>query len=403
MLLRDRFRAWRRERPFWGAALIIAAGLEMFVSGRLDLAVGGMVLQLGFAGLQTTVIPLVLALAGVMALLQPVHRVFYGVIALVLSVYAVVAVNAGGLVVGTVLGVVGGIVVVSWMGAKEPVASDGGAHRSTAVALSLALAAAPLAAGPVATEGPCWLGFLFCDLPGTSTPSPSPSSSPTDAGSPTAVATPPAESAPSPSPSPSASEAGEPTEGASEPAGSATPAPAEEPPSDDGLTVEMPQGVPLPAEEQIPVVLGGTEEVTVYALPAELKASDMEITGLRTVALVSVPVNGDSGERRNAIKIVADHVKVSGFELKTYAGADQRAAGTYTSASSVTMDGSATMYLASLTAAGPDGEALSLDAEAPPETVTAALLALVDPTIGLLGATSDQQVWSGFHESVWEG
>jgi hypothetical protein len=168
------------------------------------------------------------------------------------------------------------------------------------------------------------------------------------------------------------------------------------------VTVEVPPQLPLPKDEGYPVVLGGNDSVDVYSIPAELKTSDLKISGLRAVALVSVPVEGTSGKRRNAIKVVADHIKTTGFRLKTYAEDGGSVAGTYTVADSVTMDGHATIYITSLTASGPDGSSLALDADKPPTTVTGLLLALVDPTIGLLGATSDTQTWSGFHESVWQ-
>lgn len=452
MLLRQRFRQWRQGRPFWGALLTILAGLELYLSGRLQL--GGLSLQLGFAGMQSTILPLVLVVLGVLVLVQPVHHLFYGVIALIVSVYCLVAVNLGGFAVGTLLGVAGGIVVVSWMGRKDAAASDvpppassaaaepedsdpfllfddgpqpdPTVRRSVAAALSVALVAGGLA-GSVPAEGPCILGFLLCD-PTTASPSPSPS--------PSASAGP--ESTPSPSPSDlggvldgvgdnvdgvgdaigdvvdgaegavdgAVDGAGEVVGDAVDGVGEAVdgtgdaPAQADQPPA-PGLTVDVPQDVPLPADEGLPVVLGGNEDVDVYAVPAELTATDLEIAGIRAVALVSVPVSPGSEKRRNALKLVADHVKVTGFRLHTVAGADDRSGGTDTTADHVTMDGAATMYITSLTASGPDGSTFTIDADDPPPTLTSLVLAAVRPTVGLLGATSEQQVWSGFHEQVW--
>ncbi|QAY64336.1 hypothetical protein ET495_15240 [Xylanimonas allomyrinae] len=426
MLLRPRFRQWRRARPFWGALLTVLAGVELFLSGRFDLAVGGVVLQLGFAGAQTTIIPVVVVLAGVLAMLQPAHHVFYGVIALVLSVYSVVAVNMGGIVLGTLLGVVGSITVVSWIqrpAQAPPVAPRPPAERpehrsraaverlravlaglarrdrvgrqSTASVLSLVLAVGALpvvapadAAGGVPAGGPCLFGFILCDIWPSRPPAPAPSPSPTAADVPSSPAQPPGPA--------------EPAEPSGEtPAGPGGEGPDGEPPTDAGVTVEVPAGLPAPGDEDLPVVLGGNENVDVYAIPAELKAADLEIGGIRAVALVSVPVEGSSGKRRAAVKVVADHVKVSGFRLTTYA--DGGAAGTLTTADSVTMDGRATMYITSLTAHGPSGTPFGFLADDAPQTLTALVLAAVNPTIGLLGARSDRQVWSGFHESVWAG
>ncbi|MGI5189355.1 DUF6114 domain-containing protein [Promicromonospora sp. CA-289599] len=110
------FRPWRKQRPFVGGVLVALAGLEMLLSGPIKLDQLGMnvVLQFGVEGSQATILPLALVLLGILSIAQPVHRIFYGVIALMISVYSIAGVNLGGWVVGFLLGVVGGIVVVSW-------------------------------------------------------------------------------------------------------------------------------------------------------------------------------------------------------------------------------------------------------------------------------------------------
>lgn len=110
------FRPWRRQRPFVGGVLVALAGLEMLLSGPIKLDQLGMnvVLQFGVEGSQATILPIALILLGILSIAQPVHRIFYGVIALAISVYSIAGVNLGGWVVGFLLGVVGGIVVVSW-------------------------------------------------------------------------------------------------------------------------------------------------------------------------------------------------------------------------------------------------------------------------------------------------
>ncbi len=115
---RERFRAWRRSRPFWGGLGTLVAGVELFFSGQLDF--GHLHLQFGVQGMQATIIPVVLAMLGVLAWTMPVHRVFYGVIALLLSVYSFIGVNLGGFVAGMVLGIVGSIMTLSWMPRGEP-------------------------------------------------------------------------------------------------------------------------------------------------------------------------------------------------------------------------------------------------------------------------------------------
>ncbi|MGW2091810.1 DUF6114 domain-containing protein [Promicromonospora sukumoe] len=111
------FRPWRRQRPFVGGVLVVLAGLEMlFLRGPIGLDQLGVnvVLKFGVEGAQATILPLTLILLGVLVIAMPVHRIFYGVLALAISVYSIAGVNLGGWVVGFLLGVVGGVIVVSW-------------------------------------------------------------------------------------------------------------------------------------------------------------------------------------------------------------------------------------------------------------------------------------------------
>ncbi len=104
---------WLRSRPSIGAALALAGAAVLFFSGRLEL--GGMAVQLGLPGLQTTLLPVLIALAALLAAVHPAQHVFYGIIVLAASLYSLVAVNLGGYIVGMLLGCIGGIVVVSWL------------------------------------------------------------------------------------------------------------------------------------------------------------------------------------------------------------------------------------------------------------------------------------------------
>lgn len=390
------FGPWRRRRPFLGGVLTILAGIEMLFSGPIDLE--HLQLQVGFAGAQATVLPAVLIALGALAIAHPVQHLFYGIVSLVVAVSSLVFVNLGGFVVGMLLGIVGGVIVVSWMGApdvatttrpaplgnREPLGNPG---KSAAVVLAAALiapAAAPTV-GSGATSEPvlCWMFGVTCTEPGA-TPGPSPSASP----------------------SPSDLTGGV-IDGIGEgPVQDPGPAPGTDDNSSTGgvadpdVTLPVP-GDGAPGEEELPVFLGGTENVSVFSVPAELRSDDLTLSGLRSISIVSVPAATPSG-RRNALKIVCDRAELPGFWLKTYVYQEGLVGGgTETHAQQVTLDGNVQLYLSSISADLPGEDDLQLDAENPPQSVTAALLALVDPTIGLLGATSDQQVWTGFREQVW--
>jgi uncharacterized membrane protein len=108
-----RFTVWRRQRPFIGGLLVVVAGIEMFFSGQLD--IGHLHVQLGIEGMQATLIPIALVLLGILAVTMPAHHVFYGVLSLAVGLYALIGVNLGGFLIGTILACIGGVLVVAWM------------------------------------------------------------------------------------------------------------------------------------------------------------------------------------------------------------------------------------------------------------------------------------------------
>ncbi|GAB4084477.1 hypothetical protein GCM10028784_11070 [Myceligenerans cantabricum] len=469
--VRRAFGPWRRQRPFVGAVLVILAGLELLLSGPIDLGaladrfglagVPDMQLAVGIEGFQAIVLPIVLILLGVLSMLQPVHRVFYGVITLVISVYTLSGVNLGGWVVGFLLGAIGGVVVVSWSpqdgaaaegteggdarsggvfevsddappevpddatgDAPEKItAIDGGRQtlhtRSAAVALAGALVlggvqpASLRTAGDICWDPLDWIPSITCDEDEDGAdPSPSPSTSGSEGPVDEAVddVTDGLDDAVDGVTGGSGGSGGSKDDGSdgSEDDG-ASPEGSDDAAaelfstdaSEKGLSV----GYVCDGEKQdvtLPMIPAGEDNTNTFSLPADLRTSDLEISGIRSVALVSVPVTHEA-ERRDALRIVADHVKAPGFWLKSYAydtdaeGAPIEA-GTDTAAGYVSMDGDATLYISGINLGCPDFDQI---ADEPPESVIAWLLALSGAQMDLLGATSDVQVWSGFREQVW--
>ncbi|MDK8433639.1 MULTISPECIES: DUF6114 domain-containing protein [unclassified Brevibacterium] len=115
---RQGFRHWRLQRPFIGGLLVVLGGIELFFSGQLD--TGNLHIQFGIEGLQATIIPIALVALGLSAMFRPTHHMFYGIIALVLAVYSLIGVNLGGFILGMLLSTIGAILVVAWMGPREP-------------------------------------------------------------------------------------------------------------------------------------------------------------------------------------------------------------------------------------------------------------------------------------------
>ena len=119
---RSALASWRGSRPLTGGVFTVLAGVELFFSGQLD--IGNIHVQLGIEGFQATIIPVLLVVLGVLAVLMPVHRIFYGVISLAVAVYSLIGVNLGGFLIGTLLGAVGGVLIVAWMPKVAPAAKS---------------------------------------------------------------------------------------------------------------------------------------------------------------------------------------------------------------------------------------------------------------------------------------
>jgi len=497
---RQRFAAWRRDRPFWGGALAILSGLVLWFSGRLQ--IDNFEIQLGIEGMQSTLLPVALVLLGVLVMTQPQFRVFYGVITLAISVYSLLGVNLGGFGVGMILGVVGGILAVSWMprpavDAAEPApATDGapatdsdrdaapvpadprqgqeggdvgdvgmaellpfdeepargGRHVAVVAAVAVlalggtgttAVEAAAAPASQVRTASDCWdpLGWLEWACGGDDetdpTPSPSPSASEgagdaggtDDATGGGTGATDDGATAGDEAADPSGPEGAVP-QGADGTASDAKDAdkggkdgkdgkadagtPAEEKAQDDvekefalelGPCARITFGGEYDINVSLPGDCGKREDANVFSVDGELETRDLQLplTGINGIDVVNVPVT-NGGPRRDALRIDVDYVKVPGFWLKTYADNDGKVGGTVTDADYVSMEGDAQMYISSIHADLPDGDDWAelgekIAAGASPVEI---LLGLTDARIGLMGATSDKQVWSGFREQVWE-
>nr|WP_296065950.1 DUF6114 domain-containing protein [uncultured Actinoplanes sp.] len=107
-----KFRRWRRQRPFWGALLLVLSGIEYYVSGNLT--IGGFEIHLGPTGFLSYLIPLIVLLCGLLSMFSPAQRLFYGIIALVTALYSLIGLNLGGFFAGMLLALIGGALVVAW-------------------------------------------------------------------------------------------------------------------------------------------------------------------------------------------------------------------------------------------------------------------------------------------------
>ena len=118
----DRWRAWRRSRPFWGGLLLILAGLELFaipLSGVLLHGAVKLAIYIGIGGVFGVLIGALLVVAGLMTWFNATNKTFYSIAGIVLGIVSFPASNLGGLFLGMLLALIGGSVAFAWTPVNE--------------------------------------------------------------------------------------------------------------------------------------------------------------------------------------------------------------------------------------------------------------------------------------------
>ncbi|MCX5582889.1 DUF6114 domain-containing protein [Streptomyces erythrochromogenes] len=108
---RQRWRRWRRSRPFWGGLFAILAGAWICV---LPLAPLKVMLQQGVAGIPSVLMGIVMVVLGLTAWFSPPQRALAGVLTTLIATAALVLSNLGGFLIGTLLGILGGGLMFAW-------------------------------------------------------------------------------------------------------------------------------------------------------------------------------------------------------------------------------------------------------------------------------------------------
>lgn len=121
------FRDFRRTRPFWGALWTILAGV--WIIHGMSFAIG-LVLHAGWSYQAGYVMGGGLVLFGLLAWFAPFYKGLAGAMAFLLALGAFPTANLGGYLIGSLVGVLGASMIISW-GEKRPrrarkgVAGDG--------------------------------------------------------------------------------------------------------------------------------------------------------------------------------------------------------------------------------------------------------------------------------------
>lgn len=104
-------RAFRRTRPFWGGLWLGLAGLWIIKLNSYPL---GMAMAGGFNRSAGYILGGAMVLFGIVAWTSPLYARLVGVLGVLAAMAAFVGSNLGGLVVGSVLGVLGGSMIWGW-------------------------------------------------------------------------------------------------------------------------------------------------------------------------------------------------------------------------------------------------------------------------------------------------
>ncbi|CAL9602518.1 hypothetical protein SUDANB120_05470 [Streptomyces sp. enrichment culture] len=116
-MLLNRWRRWRRSRPFWGGLLAVLAGAEICA---LPLAPLKVMLQQGVAGIPSVLMGAVMIVLGLTAWFAPAQRGLAGVLTTLVATAALVLSNLGGFLIGTLLGILGGGLMFAWQPHAAP-------------------------------------------------------------------------------------------------------------------------------------------------------------------------------------------------------------------------------------------------------------------------------------------
>lgn len=121
----SRFKQWRSKRPFWGASLTLLAGLLILYIPLQLYAIAlipGSFVFVGFlfAGL--------ILIVGILSYIYPQFSTVFGIIGMFVSILSIMG-ALGGIVIGTILGIVGGSFLIAWD--KEEVATNGDNEKRT--------------------------------------------------------------------------------------------------------------------------------------------------------------------------------------------------------------------------------------------------------------------------------
>jgi len=150
------FSRWRRSRPFWAGLFLLLSGLIILFPPFASLKLGSMAIAIQtIGGLSGALIGSLLLVCALTMWLRAQFRLAAGVAALILSLTALITTNLGGFLVGTLLGLLGAALALSWTPkTRKPKAAKAVPPAAAALVLLLGLTAHGLGDSPRALADP---------------------------------------------------------------------------------------------------------------------------------------------------------------------------------------------------------------------------------------------------------
>ncbi|MFI9722968.1 DUF6114 domain-containing protein [Streptomyces sp. NPDC052396] len=112
----QRWRHWRRTRPFYAGLLMLAGAAALVGISWVDL---GLIRLTGRAGASSWTISALLTVAGLSTWTQPAHRNYAGTLAIAMALCSLFLANLGGLLIGFLLAAAGGCLALAWTVQEE--------------------------------------------------------------------------------------------------------------------------------------------------------------------------------------------------------------------------------------------------------------------------------------------
>ncbi|WP_077328150.1 DUF6114 domain-containing protein [Virgibacillus siamensis] len=110
-----RFKQWRHRRPFWGATLMILAGLLILYIPLQLFAIAFVQGSFVFVGFMFGGLMIIM---GILDYIYPQFSTVFGIVGIFLAVLSVMG-ALGGFIIGTIIGIIGGALSIAWQ--KEEV------------------------------------------------------------------------------------------------------------------------------------------------------------------------------------------------------------------------------------------------------------------------------------------